>query len=485
MPQVIGLIDDKQISEDGSLSIGLSATPGTVSELSFSFVSSTPDVIVSLDNSTLTATPVENWHGSASLMIFVTDENNLSDDTEFSLTVTPVNDAPTIEAIDGVNMDEDSSIDIVLSSDDVDGDDLTYSFNLNNDDVTLSIDEDSLTITAAQDFNGDVPITIFVSDTEFSDSTSFVVTVIAVNDPPTISAINDITIIEDNTGSIIINAEDIDGDDLEYEITSGEPYFDFVIEADTITISPHLNWFGETSLTVSASDGQESVDTGLSITVTPVNDTPTIEDIDDVTIYEDGGIDIVLSSEDVDGDDLTYSFHLDNYDVSLGIEDDTLSITATPDFNGDVAITMFVSDTEFSDSTSFVVTVNAVNDPPMDFSLISPTILDTIQISSDTDETIPFTWETSFDADSDVSYRLTVTLDYFGNVYTNEYENITDTTTGISAYEYAVLMTNLSLPRWNMEYFIEASDEEFTIVSEGGEVVLENTSLSIYGGVVQ
>ena len=70
------------------------------------------------------------------------------------------------------------------------------------------------------------------------------------------------------------------------------------------------------------------------------------------------------------------------------------------------------------------------------------------------------------------------------NVYTNEYENITDTTTGISAYEYAVLMTNLSLPRWNMEYVIEASDEEFTIVSEGGEFVLENTSLSIDGGVV-
>ena len=201
-------------------------------------------MIVSIDNTTLTATPVENWHGSASLTIFVTDENNLSDDTEFSLNVTPVNDAPTIEAIDDVTIDEDGSIDIVLISDDVDGDDLTYSFNLNNDDVTLSIDEDSLTITAAQDFNGDVPITIVVSDTEFSDSTSFVVTIVAVNDPPTISAINDITIIEDNTGSIIINAEDIDGDDLEYEITSGEPYFDFVIEADTITISPHLNWFG-------------------------------------------------------------------------------------------------------------------------------------------------------------------------------------------------------------------------------------------------
>ena len=140
--------------------------------------------------------------------------------------------------------------------------------------MSLGIEEDTLSITATPDFNGDVPITMFVSDSEFSDSTSFVVTVVAVNDPPTISAINDITIIEDNTGSIIINAEDIDGDDLEYEITSGEPYFDFVIEADTITISPHLNWSGQGYIIVSVSDGQDSSDTGFTITVTPVNDRP-------------------------------------------------------------------------------------------------------------------------------------------------------------------------------------------------------------------
>jgi len=391
LPPVIASIDNQQISEDGSLTIGLSATSGTGLDLSFSVECSTPDVIVSLDNTILTATPVADWHGAANITILVTDENDLSDGTEFILTVTPVNDAPTIEEIDDVSMEEDGSIDIVLSS------------------------------------------------------------------------------------------EDVDGDDLEYEITTGEPYFDFIIEGDTVMISPPLNWFGETTLTVSASDGQQNVDTDFFLTVTPVNDAPTIEEIDDVNMDEDSSINIVLNSEDVDGDDLTYSFHLDNYDVSLGIEEDTLTITATPDFNGDVPISIFVSDTEFSDSTSFVVTISAVNDPPEEFGLISPTILDTFQVNISTDETHPFTWESSFDVDSDVIYKLTVTLDYFGTVYTNEYEDITDTTTGISGYEYAVLMTNLSLPRWNVEYFIEASDEEFTIVSEEGEFVLENISLSVDG----
>jgi len=245
-----------------------------------------------------------------------------------------------------------------------------------------------------------------------------------------------------------------------------------------------MNWNGQVNLSIFVSDGENSDNISLTITVAPVNDQPIIDPIYDITIDEDESIDIVLISDDVDGDDLIYSFHLDSYDLSLGIEEDTLSITTTPDFNGDVPITMFVSDSEFFDSTSFIVTVNPVNDPPMDFSLISPTILDTIQISSDTDETVPFTWEPSFDVDSDVTYKLVVTLDYFGTVYTNEYGNITDTTTSISTYEYVVLMTNLILPRWKMDYVIEASDQDFTIVSEVGEFVFENTSLSVNDMVI-
>ena len=170
---------------------------------------------------------------------------------------------------------------------------------------------------------------------------------------------------------------------------------------------------------------------------------------------------------------------MNNYDVSLDIAEDTLRIAATPDFNGDVSITMLVSDSLLMDSTSFVVTVNSVNDSPMDFSLIYPTILDTIEISSDTDETVSFTWEPSFDVDSEVSYKLTVTLDYFGTSYINEYENISDTTYGVSAYEYALLMTNLNLPRWNIDYRVESTDGEFTIISDSREFVFDNTSLSI------
>ena len=45
-------------------------------------------------------------------------------------------------------------------------------------------------------------------------------------------------------------------------------------------------------------------------------------------------------------------------------------------------------------------------------------------------------------------------------------------------------MTNFNLARWNIDYFIEASDEEFTTVSEQGEFVFDNISLSIDDEVI-
>ena len=158
----------------------------------------------------------------------------------------------------------------------------------------------------------------------------------------------------------------------------------------------------------------------------------------------------------------------------------------TQNWFGEATVTLILAEDEsgLADTTSFQITVLPVNDSPEPFSLIYPTVTDTITIHTDTDETVPFTWGRSMDVDSEVIYKLTITLDYFGTSYTNEYENIADTTYGISAYEYAILMTNLNLPQWDIDYTIEAFDGEYTIMSDDGEFVFENTSLSIENGIL-
>ena len=132
-----------------------------------------------------------------------------------------------------------------------------------------------------------------------------------------------------------------------------------------------------------------------------------------------------------------------------------------------------------SDTTFFTVTVLPVNDPPSNFELIFPTIIDTIPVSIYTDEIIPFTWHSSIDVDSEVHYNLGVTIDHPNELYSKNYFDIFDTTLGISPYDYAILMTDLGLLQSTFNYFIEVSDGEFTVVSDSGEFVLNNFSLNV------
>ena len=111
--------------------------------LSFVANSSSTDVIVSLSNDTLTVDLTPNWFGIAEIEVQVTD-GELSDTTNFELTVNSVNDAPEVF---GLISPPDSSVIAITPQDvaenatlmisweessDIDGDDLNYGFALYN-----------------------------------------------------------------------------------------------------------------------------------------------------------------------------------------------------------------------------------------------------------------------------------------------------------------------------------------------------------------
>ena len=62
--------------------------------MTFTATSDTSDVSVTMDSTTLTATPAPDWNGSSLITVIVIDENELSDTTDFTLTVNAVNDSP-------------------------------------------------------------------------------------------------------------------------------------------------------------------------------------------------------------------------------------------------------------------------------------------------------------------------------------------------------------------------------------------------------
>ena len=145
-------------------------------------------------------------------------------------------------------------------------------------------------------------------------------------------------------------------------------------------------------------------------------------------------------------------------------------------WNGSANFEVTITDEDdLSDSMNFTLNILPVNDPPESFSLIYPTINDTIQISTDPNETFHFNWQESEDIDSDVNYIITIYLNHFGNYYSSSYES-NDSYVEIASDEWAEL---INFPWWTLEYVIEATDGEYTIESEIGQFVFENTSLSI------
>ena len=152
-----------------------------------------------------------------------------------------------------------------------------------------------------------------------------------------------------------------------------------------------------------------------------------------------------------------------------------INYNAEENWNGSANIEVAIADEGgLSDSMNFALNILPVNDPPESFSLIYPTINDTIQISNDPNDTFHFNWQESVDIDSDVNYIITINLDYFGNYYSSSYES-NDSYVEIASDEWAEL---IDFPWWTLEYVVEATDGEYTVESEIGQFVFQKTSLS-------
>ena len=275
------------------------------------------------------------------------------------------------------------------------------------------------------------------------------------------------------------------GENITYDAYSDTSAVSVLIEGQNLLLTPLPDWHGISTITVYMTDENNLSDTtSFLLTVSSVNDPPTIAPVDDISFPEDGTGSIVLNVSDTDSDDLLYNFYSNLPIFEFNLIEDSLFISPLLNWNGQANLTVFVSDGENSNNISLGITVTPVNDPPSEFDLISPTVVDTFEVNISTDETIPFTWASSNDVDSDVTYKLTVTLDYPGNVYTQDYQNITDSSTSISTYEYAAFMTDLNLSLWNIDYIVESTDEEFTVISQEGVFVFQNTSLSIDGKII-
>jgi hypothetical protein len=146
----------------------------------------------------------------------------------------------------------------------------------------------------------------------------------------------------------------------------------------TVTLTPAPNLSGTTTITISANDGALTTTRAFLLTVTAVNDAPTITAIADQVINEDGAttaIAFTVGDVETAAGSLTLSGGSSNTtlvpiaNIVFGGSGASRTVTVTPaaNQNGTATITVTVSDGSLSAPTSFLLTVVAeggfTNDP--------------------------------------------------------------------------------------------------------------------------
>ncbi|MBY0555354.1 tandem-95 repeat protein, partial [bacterium] len=381
-------------------------------------------------NCNVVVTPALNQNGGpVTVTLTVTDTGTpmpvANNNTTFDVTVTPINDIPTISGIANQTVNEDIATGaLTFTIGDVEtGGALTCAGSVvgtssnttiipnGNIVVTGVAPNCNVVVTPALNQNGGpVTVTLTVTDSGTpmpvaNNTTTFNVTVNAVNDDPVITIITAGPYVTNEDNSIAINFDITDVDNTLNCVTSmtqntSTPaviavsgiVFSGTAPNCTATITPELNQSGSANLVFRVTDAAAAfADTSaLTVTVNAVNDAPTISSISDQSINEDnpsaaipftiGDVDNVLicSSANISVNSSNVGL-ISNASVVIGGSFPNCTVTVTPSLNqsGLSTITLTLNDNgvpNLQAVETFDVTVNAVNDIPTISSIANQTI---------------------------------------------------------------------------------------------------------------
>lgn len=198
----------------------------------------------------------------------------------------PVNAAPTVAATQTVAGTEDKASTITVAGSDTNGDTLTYTAATPAN-GTVSVAGNVVTYTPKANFNGADTFKVTVADGKGGSAEQTVtVNVAAVNDAPVISATSTktITVAEEGTADIIIDATDVDSATLTPSITKAPTNGTVSVVNGKNVYTPKTDFNGTDSFEVGVSDGTDTTKYTVTVTVTPVGETVSVDVSNDATV---------------------------------------------------------------------------------------------------------------------------------------------------------------------------------------------------------
>ncbi len=282
-----------------------------------------------------------------------------------SIEVTALNDAPVANP-QSVSTPEDTTVDILLTSSDPDGDLITYTVLSSPTHGLLSGEVPDLSYTPEANFVGPDSIAFVVTDGQVDSAPATVsIAVTPVNDAPEANA-QTLSSAEDTPLDILLTGSDIDGDILTYAILISPTHGSLSGTAPNLTYTPEENYSSSDSFTFSVNDGHASSEPAtVSIELTAVNDPP-VANLLSLSTPEDTALELVLTGSDVESDTLTFTIiSSPTYGILEGVAPN-LSYTPEANTNGADSFTFSVNDGQVNSEPATVsIDVMPVNDTPV------------------------------------------------------------------------------------------------------------------------
>jgi len=306
--------------EDTAVSGNIVATDIDGDTLTYSVTATSTNGTVTIDPVTgnFTYTPNNNYNGSDSFVVTVSDGKGGTTTSQINIGVTPVNDVP-VTVNQNLTTPEDTPIAGNVVASDLDGDTLSYAISstATNGTVTLNTTTGAFVYTPGANYNGPDTFIVTVSDGQGGTTTSTVtIGVTPVNDAPV--ANNDsITTNEGSAVTVTVRDNDTDAEGNPLTVSTVTQGANGSVVIDAVTgnpiYTPNTNFNGTDSFTYTISDGQGGTSTAtVNVTVNAVNDAPvavadsiTVAEGGTATVLVGGATSVLTNDSDVDGDALS------------------------------------------------------------------------------------------------------------------------------------------------------------------------------------
>ena len=402
------------------------------------------------NSSNLTFTPAADFNGTVNFTITLADGTTTLPGV---LVVQPVNDAPVYSAAStNASFVENAAVtnvvhDASTGASDVDGDTLTYSIS-GTDAGSFDVDSASgdVTFKTSPNYETKNSYSLTLTSTDGSGATAtqaLTVTVTDANDSPVFSAATATGSVAENaaTSTQIFDANSTDedtGDTLTYSLTGTDANLvDIDASTGVVTLKGSADFEAKTSYSfnVVASDGTSTATQAVTVSVTNVNEAPTVTSSTAGSVAENAATSSVIytaAASDVDvSDTISYSVSgtdssLLNIDTSTG--EVTLKTSADYETKSTYSFDVVATDAAgLTDAETVTVSVSDINDAPTASALTSVFLSDANTL------TINSTYLSSVINDVDAGDTLKITNVSIAN---NGIGSVAETSSGSGSWVY-------------------------------------------------